>query len=193
MKLAALVASVVTVIASPVSAGTHEFDLDGTFSIRNSPPITLPWIGTLALTTAADSDGVYSGTELTSFAFLSNVASIAIDGSYVPPVFGSPPRQLPPPSVTLEDGMVTSIAGQLLLSPAPFSALSFVGGLNVAIGPGFIIHGDIVAVGVLTPVPEPEIFALMLVGLGAVGARRFSRPAPRLTLPTRPDLTPDTP
>ncbi|CAM5794911.1 PEP-CTERM sorting domain-containing protein [Rhizobacter fulvus] len=141
-------------------------------------PTTFPWTGAVTLTTSSAADGVYTDADLPNFNFQSSFggfSSFNTDGFGAGSFYG-------PSSVTatVADHTVTGISARFWTSPWTVFTLT---GLNVQLQDGLDFggypahHAGLVnATAVLTPVPEPSTWALMMLGLaGAVGIRRYKR------------------
>lgn len=172
-------------------SGTGTFETD--FQSSSEVLDTFNWIGEVTVQTSSGANGVYSGTDVLSFSGFATVIDSAgpLADLFVPigsmvfnfgassrtlsgPVFGLLPGAVPP-QITISGGRVSSIhavgvfpgeVGSLV-----FSDLSVVYGVSQPGPPGSITG----ATGVLSPVPEPDALALMILGivtLGAVSRRR---------------------
>ena len=151
--------------------------------------VAFGWAGSLHIETDGNSDGVYSGTHLTSFA-----SRGAIDGAVPYAVFGfefagngtgygdASYALLALPTVTLNHGRVSAVTGTLQLLPTS-AALAFAG-MSVTENGHFWHQGTTYSTGMIqsphpdyycpppvSPVPEPETYAMMLAGLAALRFR----------------------
>ena len=146
--------------------------------------VSFQWAGNLHIETDSAADGIYSGARLTSFA-----ARGAMDGAVPYAVFGFDItgsgsdygtflHAIALPTVTISGGRVSSVTGSLQFLPTNVT-LSFAG-MSVS-QDGFYWHqgtthssGNIAAPTFaryavpVAPVPEPETYAMLLVGLGAL-------------------------
>ena len=181
--------------ASAAHAGTYDLLMSGTgvvvidSSLANAPitPNPFQWSGNLHVETDASADGVYSGTHLTSFA-----SRGVIDGNAPYAVFGfdfsgngsgyGTYFSTMLPSVTITNGRVSDVTGEMRLSVPSTSMLSFsglsvnqsayfwnrvttysTGRLETPLMPAYILP--------VSPVPEPETYAMVLAGLAALRFR----------------------
>jgi len=174
------VAALITVASAQASA--FDFELEGTADTLWSPfhhpgclldPINTPgcldvhhgpWTGSLHLETDSLADGVYTGEHLLSFDFTSNLTTYPDPGL---------PGQDGPPTVTLAGGQVVGIA----VHSDGMSSFFDVTGFEASLRLGQHEADQVTANGVLVAVPEPEIYALLLCGLGAMAAIRRRRKA----------------
>jgi hypothetical protein len=142
--------------------------------------IRTPWNGTLSFITSSSADGVYSC--LTFGCSGDGQLTIVLDG-VIWPNWGPPlPNVQNPLALTLLNGSLVSLAGNFSegasLSSGAYgtdgSALSF--NLFRLGAPAFVQFAN----GTLTPAPEPETWAMLLIGMAATGAmtRRRVRLAP---------------
>jgi hypothetical protein len=185
MKLASLVAGLVMscLIAPPARAvpTTYQLAINGTASVRaSSPPFDpvvptiLSWTGTVSLTAPAEADGTFTATAFSVDAGHFLFSSANLNGFILP--FGGP-------NFTVADGLVSSVslsANVPALDPPNRMSFSLAGMTASATlvsatrsGQGPFFSED--DVGVLTNVPEPETYALMLAGLAVLGMARRQR------------------
>jgi hypothetical protein len=123
----------------------------------------IDFVGTLNITTATPLDGVFTGDSLLAFQLNSNLFSLV----------DSFPGPNGPFSVTVEGGSVVSIDGTQTYAPASQS-VSFQG-LTVNYSQGPLHHfGPTFASAIIVAVPEPGVWALLILGLPIAfcGARR---------------------
>jgi hypothetical protein len=173
------------------------------------PPVQVAvpfnWSGTVTVVTSSGADGTYAGADVLSFSGQGRINDEPPVFVPIPP----PPRPpfgdfagaslftfdntwflpiapfISPPVVTVANGVVTSIGAAGSPPGPPGLSLRFedlsVTFLNFpAPAGGQLAFLNISAQGTLTPVPEPETFALMLsglLGLGEFARRRRSPPA----------------
>ena len=169
--------------------GTGVTVIDG--NVTSAPfgsNVAFGWAGSLHIETDASSDGVYSGAHLTSFA-----SRGAISGSAPYAIFGFDfagngsgygtdsyyPFALP--TVTISNGRVSAVTGTLQLLPT--SATLDFAGMGVSENGHFWHGGTTYSSGRIetplmpayilpvSPVPEPETYALVLAGLAALRFR----------------------
>jgi hypothetical protein len=162
-------------------AGTGSTIVDGNVC-QTCGGLVVPfaWTGTIDVTTSSGADGVYSGSNLLSFtgqAALTAPAQYAVFGfQFATDGTGGSFFPTGPPVVTIGNGLVTSIDASGSFHPGDISF----NGLHVAYG-GFFFHGGTTSSnGSLTnvsAVPEPETYAVLLLGLAGIGfvARKRKR------------------
>jgi hypothetical protein len=165
-------------------AGNGTTFVDGNRCGRPGCPqaVTYSWLGSGSVTTSSGADGTYSGDDLVSFSAQAHPGpgasqyavfgfNFKTDGSH--PFLGSGPE----PSVTISGGQIVAIDASGVMIPETLT-LSFFG-LNVKEDGTSFHAGTTHDVGTITPtmpVPEPETWALLVAGAGAVGVvRRKSR------------------
>ena len=161
-----LIAAVLACVTGGALAVTHTFSLHGTASHTLDcwedlehcgtgafvPYVEFPWIGTVSAVVATDADGTFSGADFVSLRLDSNVASFAALSSQVQG------------SITVLGGEVTSI--DVYYSFAGSDVRLIFAGLTADYSQVALHHyGPTYATGILTPVPEPETYALMGAGL----------------------------
>ena len=121
---------------------------------------TSPWLGSLHVETDSFADGVYSGSDLRSFEFASDLFTYPGGLTYDIP-----------PTVRLLDGQVAEITvsgfGDAFPTVTSFVVDGFTASYIVSAFKGPTI---INASGTLVAVPEPATFALFLAGLTLIGA-----------------------
>jgi PEP-CTERM motif len=189
--LSAVAASALAVQSfSLTMAGTGSTIVDGNVC-QTCGGLVVPfaWTGTIDVTTSSGADGVYSGSDLVSFtgqAALTAPVQYAVfgfqfatdgtgAGGFIVPPAG-------PPVVTIGNGLVTSIDATGSFHPGDISF----NGLHVAYGGFFFRSGTTSSSGILTnvsAVPEPETYAMLLlglVGIGFVARKRKADPLKRL-------------
>ena len=183
--------------ASAAHAGTYDLLMSGTGvtlidgNVAGAPlgsNVTFQWSGDLHIETDASADGVYSGAHLTSFA-----SRGAISGSAPYAVFGFDfagngsgygtdsyyPFALP--TVTISGGRVSGVTATLQLLPT--SATLAFAEMGVSENGHFWHAGTTYSSGRIetprmpayilpvSPVPEPETYAMVLAGLAALRFR----------------------
>jgi hypothetical protein len=145
-------------------ACTHAIAFD--FVLRGGVfPALTPWLGSLHVETDSFADGVYTGSNLRSFEFESNIFTYPGGLTYDVP-----------PAVRLLDGQVAEITvsgfGGSFIESQSFSIDGFTASYVVR---AFKIGNVINASGTLVAVPEPATFALFLSGLALIVAVKRSR------------------
>ena len=170
-------------------SGTGVTLIDG--NVTSAPfgsNVAFGWAGNLHIETDASSDGVYSGARLTSF-----TARGAMDGVVPYAVFGFdivgsglsygdfPNYGVILPTVTLTNGRVSAVTGSLRFLPTS-GTISFAG-MSVSQNGVYWHQGTTYSSGTIaapifatyavpvTPVPEPETYAMLLAGLAALRFR----------------------
>lgn len=176
---------------SAFADATYELALEGTVEhvldcwedlphCMPGPPTVVisPWTGHVTLDVASSGDGTFQDPAVLSFAFVANVGGFSVPGDEPPPP--ATPRLYPFfGSVTIADGRVASIDANYYFAPFWDIFLDFTGLSVVYTQPPTHHIGPTTAVGVLTPVPEPAAWGLLLCGLvltSGIGAWR-GRPA----------------
>ena len=179
MRLVSLIAGLVMscLIASPARAvpTTYQLAISGTVSVTSTTPpfdpvvpTIFPWTGTVSLTAPTEADGSFSPTAFAVDAQTWVFSSANLNGYFL--AFGGP-------FFTVADGLVSSVS---LSASVPGGSPRFQQSFGLS---GMTAHGTLLsittttiplfyandAVGVLTNVPEPETYALMLAGLAALG------------------------
>ena len=114
--------------------------------------VTFPWVGSITAVVVPDGDGTWSGADLASFRLDANVGSFnalsqGIEGS-----------------VTVLGGHITSVDLVFRFLPGDIEA-SFSGLSAFYDQPAQHHYGPTFASGTLTPIPEPETYALLGAGL----------------------------
>jgi len=129
-----------------------------------------PWAGTISFITSSSANGVYTCRDCGGDGDL----NIVLDGTPWPSWFfiPRPGEAFLPLTLTLLDGAAVSLRGPFKLDPF--------GTYNIGGAPPFLSFGsqvraaeiaiDRFGIATLTPIPEPEAWALMLVGLASIGA-----------------------
>ena len=179
-----LAAAVIGLLATDIARAdaTYRFSLQGTDQhyyppcrLPGQPPpcntiVDRPWTGSLNIVLGTSADGIFSDTDVLSFDFQTNL------GRLTSPL-------MPSGSVTVSDGMLTSIDFNERV-PAEDGGDYFFIGMHADYyrnidGPH---NGSDFAFGQLTAVPEPAIARMMLLALAcAAGAGALSslRAVPR--------------
>jgi len=136
-----------------------DFVLKGTINYGGGTFFS-PWLGSLHVETDSFADGIYSGSDLRSFEFASNV-------------FTYPGRLTYdiPPTVRLLDGQ----AAEITVSGSDGFWFFHIDGFTTSYHFS-ISHGPtpVDAEGTLVAIPEPATFALFLAGLTLIGAVRVT-------------------
>ena len=181
LKLAALLCALATQV--DVHAATYLADLAGAGIHQDefgNEPVT--WTGLVTVTTDGSQDGTYTGDTLESISVASDWVNYSYTKGQTPILWEALPGLFLPvgpeagASVTLSDGLLTGIT----LAYDDYAAFYDISGLGTTaqtLCRTDNCHGipdNILLAGTLTPVPEPAVPALMLVGLALLGtgARR---------------------
>ena len=169
MKKPLLAAALCAAMSAGVAAApaTYVFNVNGS-GTQTDVPHALDWTGTLTIVTDSAADGLYAFGSLVSFDFESSLGSFVTDGAVDP--FLQVGEE-----VTVANGRVTGIEGGY--SPDHYARFFF-DGLSARLTVSDCDACNLLsASAVLTPVPEPGPYVLMLSGLAVVGwarRRRFS-------------------
>jgi hypothetical protein len=137
-------------------------------------PLPVEWTGLVTVVTSGSADGTYTGADFVSITLDSNWFAFSVPGVSVV-------NSLPSPAfVTLSNGQVSSIDFDLVHDFGDVDTVERISfdGLSVSYFRCCAHHGDTVSVtGVLTNIPEPDTFSLLLAGLAlsAVAQRARSR------------------
>jgi hypothetical protein len=140
-------------------SGTHQLDAwECPGQICTSFAVGFTWDGIVTVVVDSTAPGTFTGTDFVSLAFAPTHGLIEGFSGH---------SFLTDPSVTIAGGMVTDIEAQWAGSPP--ASVTFAG-LGVHIDRPPTHHfGSIRADAVLSPVPEPATFALLLGGLAVMG------------------------
>ena len=191
MKKTVLAAALAALFATSAQATTYHLTTAGTgvtlvdgwavgvpVSLVPPAPVSFAWAGTIDLSTAASTDGTYTGASLTSFDAQAAISgprpAYAIFGFHLNPYGGGDRVNFEAaPIVTIAGGLVTSIVASARYLPGP--VVSFDGASLIYEGTSFhagTTHSSGIATNYvpIPPVPEPETWALMLAGFGVVAS-----------------------
>ena len=153
---------------------TFLFSLSGeqeTHGCANPPSCTLdfvtPWMGKLTVVLDTGADGAYGNADLVSFDLASNLGSIH------EPIVAPIPFDA---SFIVAGGKLTAIGAHYYDPTVPDDLTTF-NGMNVYVNnPAHFFTPPVTGTAILTPVPEPGIWAMLLCGLAlAVGGARMPR------------------
>ena len=171
-SFAAAVVLLPAIFLAPRSAhanATFEFALSGQLQQQEGcgdPGCTVPgvvvfpWTGALTVVLDSGADGVYDSTDLVSFVMDSNCCSVDEPGIDSIPFVAS---------FTVAGGRLTSIDATSLDATFPVVVTTF-SGLTVSyFQPPIFFTPETTGQAVLTPVPEPAAWAMLVLGLVLVG------------------------
>ena len=133
-------------------------------SCGSPPDHSYPWTGTLTVVLDSGADGMYDNADMVSFDLVSTCCTF-----HEPTVTAIPFLA----NFTVADGKLTSISAAYYDPIVPIVVTTF-SGLTVGYDQPLIdFTPPTVGTAVLTPVPEPAAWAMLLFGLAlaAVGAR----------------------
>jgi hypothetical protein len=125
------------------------------------PPVVSDWSGSITVVTSSGADGSYTGEEVLS---IFQDSGLALHSAIHFASLG--------PTATISNGALTLTGGGTAFVdyfPAPVE-YAFYGDHFTYEQPAIHHYGPTSGYATLTPIPEPGIHALMLVGLAAVGA-----------------------
>jgi len=148
--------------------------VDGNVLCCSQQPVSFSWSGLIHVDVNSSADGTYSGAALQGFA-----ARGSLDSPTPYAVFGfsfAPPPSYywtTDPSVTVQGGRITDVRGSwhdgFSNLSGTFAGMSF-GSESFAWHAGHTIANGGLSVNTVavSPVPEPETYALLLAGLGVL-------------------------
>ena len=165
----ALVVAALLGSGSARADATFRFAVSGQFDEQDgSGDVLYPWTGQLTVVLDSGADGTYGNADLVSFDMVSTNVDF-VEPSVTPIPFIA--------DFTVADGQLTSIDAVYYDPVFPIVVTSF-GGLTVSYDQPLIYFSPpTVGTAVLTPMPEPGAWAMLLFGLAlaAVGSRIHGR------------------
>lgn len=137
--------------------------------------VVFPWTGKLTVVLDTAADGVYDNSDLVSFDLASTCCTFH-EPAFTPlPFFAS---------FTVADGQLTSIDA-VYYDPTYWDIVTTFGGLSVSYFQPLIFFTPVTTgSAVLTPVPEPATWAMLVAALALAAALRRRQPALRVARAT---------
>ena len=148
------------------ASATFEFNLSGQFDQLSTPEVIFPWTGKLTVVLDSGADGTYDNADMVSFDLVSTCCTFH-EPTVTPIPFYA--------SFIVADGRLTSISAAYYDPIIPVVVTRF-DGLTVSYDQPLIdFTPPTVGTAVLTPVPEPAAWAMLLFGLALVVGARINR------------------
>ena len=145
---------------------TFEFKLSGQFDQLSTPELIYPWTGKLTVVLDSGADGTYDNADMVSFDLVSTCCTFHEPTVTPIPFFAS---------FIVADGRLTSISAAYYDPIIPIVVTRF-DGLTVSYDQPLIdFTPPTVGTAVLTPVPEPAGWAMLLFGLAWMARARIDR------------------
>lgn len=179
MKNAVAAIALASCLAAPVNADeTFQFGVTGSVVHWVNwwececfmDPVTLPWNGSMTVTTTSAADGVYTGDELIDLTLNTSRASFSVDGHGVGYSIASASL-----FVTLAGGEVVAIDGSVTYGTGPFEVVRFETDQLRYIFEGAHHVGPSEGTATYAAIPEPGAYALLLAGLTLVAGFKPAR------------------